>query len=740
MGIITRAFLFSLWILLLTGSSLQANYVFEPYSKLDNDSLEQLLTENISVSGKVDILNKLAERYIHSQADKTLSYSQQALSLSTNIDHPAGQAKSKVILGRYNHFIRNDYKQAIFWYSEGLNQYRELGNLKKEAIAYVLLALSYEKTGEVDLCMESYHCAIGLYQELGDLRGQAGAWNNMGNISSWKGNYDAAMDYFQQSIKACQDLGNLHCEALAIDNLGQTLVKQASFHQALKANLDYLKIAEQLSEPLMIAGGLEKMGTLFLYLEDYDKAIEKYEAALILFREHGEPWQIAQILNDIGLYYAKINREQQALKHFREALELVAEDQVRSVPPLSNLGDIYFERGEYTLAMNTYKKVKRLGEQHFNDRTISWCLAKIGKTHAAMGKFDQAIDYYLRGVDLATQNGNINLLDELYAQLNEAYTITGQFEKANHYLQLYVEVNDSIMNIEKNRQIREMEAKYEYEHHQKAIEHLHAKTALLEKENEIHLLQIEKTNYLIIILVITLALILLAFLMIVLFWRQHKIKSREKTILLRQKLLRLQMNPHFIFNFLASIQGYIYEKKPAEAADYLSDFANLIRLYLENSRHEFISLKREINGLKYYLNLQKLLLKRKFSYEIAIDPEINQSDFEIPPMLAQPFIENALEHGISGSDQHGKIMVQFQLRQGQLFFEVQDNGTGIPQQKPVISNGHESLAIKITQERLDILNRGKKVKISMGVQEMINDSREIKGTKISFRIPYKKVS
>ncbi len=136
--------------------------------------------------------------------------------------------------------------------------------------------------------------------------------------------------------------------------------------------------------------------------------------------------------------------------------------------------------------------------------------------------------------------------------------------------------------------------------------------------------------------------------------------GRQKRLanqLLALKSLRSQMNPHFIFNSLTAIQSYILKSKPAEGAKYLSKFATLIRIVLEHSRIEYVPVEKEIESLKYYMDLQKLRYEDQFQYEIIQDESIKSDNCLIPPGLAQPFIENAVEHGIAPSKKEGFIKI-----------------------------------------------------------------------------------
>jgi len=196
------------------------------------------------------------------------------------------------------------------------------------------------------------------------------------------------------------------------------------------------------------------------------------------------------------------------------------------------------------------------------------------------------------------------------------------------------------------------------------------------------------------------------------------------------------MNPHFIFNSLVAVQSYILKNKAEDGAKFLSKFAALMRTVLQGSRSEFVSLDKEIVTLKNYLDLQKLRFENKFDYEIYTDEEIVSENIMIPPMLAQPFIENAIEHGIANSEKKGFIHILFLKKTANLFeFKVEDNGSGFSKDSN-IKNGHIPLAAKITEERLRLLNKNKRNKIKLEVKERKNQNNLTEGVTASFYIPF----
>lgn len=226
--------------------------------------------------------------------------------------------------------------------------------------------------------------------------------------------------------------------------------------------------------------------------------------------------------------------------------------------------------------------------------------------------------------------------------------------------------------------------------------------------------------------------------MLWIYHRQKRFKAEQEKTKLQQKLLRSQMNPHFIFNSLASIQNSIINEEPMKASKYLARFSKLVRNILDSSVEEFISLEEEVNTIENYLALQKIRFPEKFYYIIEVDENIDQTSINIPPMLAQPFIENSIEHGIKHKKSKGNIKIRFVLNGKLIRFEVEDDGVGRGKAKEIqykLDKDHRSMATDITHERLQVLNKKLRQKISLTITDLKDDKGNPAGTKVTFDIP-----
>jgi len=245
------------------------------------------------------------------------------------------------------------------------------------------------------------------------------------------------------------------------------------------------------------------------------------------------------------------------------------------------------------------------------------------------------------------------------------------------------------------------------------------------------------------ILLILVSSLLLAGILIFLH-RQQKIKGKARMdlTLMEQKMFRSQMNPHFVFNALLAIQGFMYQNNPRDAGRYLTSFAKLIRHTLYGSSEEYISLDQEIEAMEYYMDLQRLRFNEKFEYHVKTEGDLMPESIKIPPMLIQPFIENAIEHGLQHMNGKGKLLLSFEMPDVYLKIIIEDNGIGREeamklQQKR--SRLHKSLGMEIMRKRIASLNLIMDKKISLTILDLKDAAGNGIGTRVTIYIPHRSV-
>jgi ligand-binding sensor domain-containing protein len=219
---------------------------------------------------------------------------------------------------------------------------------------------------------------------------------------------------------------------------------------------------------------------------------------------------------------------------------------------------------------------------------------------------------------------------------------------------------------------------------------------------------------------------------------RERLEMEKNLMELEQEASRLQMNPHFIFNALNSIQGFISTNEASQAKKYLHKFARLMRLILENAREKFIPLQNEVEILDNYLELERLCKNNKFDYKITLANDLDSSSIEIPPMMIQPFVENAIVHGIKNKEEQGLIEILFRIDHSTLICEVTDNGIGrkkAAEIKAKYNVGHKSTAMSVTQKRLEQLQSMSGEPAGFEIKDLTNGEGLVMGTKVIIKIP-----
>ncbi|MFO7655705.1 MAG: two-component regulator propeller domain-containing protein [Bacteroidales bacterium] len=216
-----------------------------------------------------------------------------------------------------------------------------------------------------------------------------------------------------------------------------------------------------------------------------------------------------------------------------------------------------------------------------------------------------------------------------------------------------------------------------------------------------------------------------------------KLEMERNIIELEQEAARLQMNPHFIFNSLNSIQGFISTSDTSQAKLYLAKFARLMRMVLENSREELIPLENEVEILENYLRLEKLNANERFDFSITIDKEIDAAKVEIPPMMIQPFVENAIIHGMRKLERKGIINITFRKSGHSLIVEIKDNGIGRKEAQinKLPAGKHKSTGMNVTARRLEQIENQSGLKAGVQIIDFTDDQEISCGTGVVVTIP-----
>lgn len=535
---------------------------------------------------------------------------------------------------------------------------------------------------------------------------------------------DSAIYYFDNAIVSARARKNSGEEAASLSNLAYVYVNLNLYEKALKINFELLKLRSAAKDSIDLGNNYNTISIILSKMYRFDEAIVYSKKAIeidsLIKKEEG---MLASYIN-ASAAYSGLHDHKMALYYLGKAKELSVKlnDKASGLTVTLNLAIVYSDMGELDRAGSMLSGLIKEGITEIQDPVANNTLFyNLGEVYLKQNKLDSALYAYSTALSYAKAANFLSGISTSNFGLAETYVKKGDYKKAYDYLYTSYSVRDSVYTVDKNRTLSELKIGYEVDKKETENKQLIEESALKDT-------QISQQ------LIIILTLGILLFVIIIggtYLYRQRKIIAEQKEKILEQKLLQMQLNPHFIFNSLQAIQDYIYSNNEQQASKYLSKFARLMRLTLENSRQENILLKTEIELLENYLALQKLRMGDKLEYTIEVAEDIDPSFTEIPPMLIQPFVENAVEHGVKMKDGNGKVTVSFTLTGNMLNIIVGDDGPGISASGE--AKEHHSLSMQIIKERLALFGKKKKFKPQLTISDLGNTQN--KGTRVEINIP-----
>lgn len=517
------------------------------------------------------------------------------------------------------------------------------------------------------------------------------------------GKLDSALADVTKAAAIKHRLGDKKGEAEALMGIGRIYMYQAKSEKAIRVFFDALRICEAINEKDGAAALHMAIGNVYQSQHDYGKAILFYQRGYTFSQLTKNVRNMGVNCTSVGLGYLGLDEFEIAVMYFRKGEQylLSSEEGIVMLPKVYyNLGIAFIGMNHTDSAATCFEKAIALYENAKDTTGLALCYKAMGENALKTGNPQRAIALCEKGLALLRNSQVIKERERLTAVLFEAYRENKNFEKALVTYQLHIQLRDSIANDEKKQAIFREETKYTFE--KKMLEDRAAHERVLARLNLIRTTEKNKQNTWVLLLAALCLLFAVTGYFVYNRSRQRKIIADQKANLLKQKLLVSQLNPHFIFNSLNAVQQYIFSQKSHEAGMYLGRFSELMRMILDFSREDFIPVESELHFIKEYLELQQLRFPSAFRYEIETGPDVAR--LHIPPMLAQPFIENAVEHGISRDAANGLIRIRLFFEKQVLYYEIEDNGIGLEAAEGNDrKNKHRSLATIIVRERLDAL-------------------------------------
>ncbi|OFY51759.1 MAG: hypothetical protein A2W85_08840 [Bacteroidetes bacterium GWF2_41_31] len=552
------------------------------------------------------------------------------------------------------------------------------------------------------------------------------------------GYIDSAYPYMDSAIAIFTAINDTTGLVLVQNNIAVAMMRTGDYPEALRLYQENLSLARQRGDFENMLLSYNNMGNAYLDWKKYDEAFRYYQLALAVLDSLGEESRKGSLYNNLGELYIDKGEPEKALDYYNRALVIHQKYQVQRSVMISmmNLGELYLKLNQADSALTFLVDALDICEKIPDNYNVVLLNIRIGQCYVQKKIAVKAHHYLMIGLKRALEENQKNFALEAYRALFDYARLTDDANLLYEYGNQFIALNDSVFSEKNLEAISEMETKF--------------KTA--EKEKEIAVLKVEQKNkdleiqlqrnqkFLIIIIFLVILLI------IILFFNRNRLRQikekgelEKQKVSIEQRMLRSQMNPHFIFNSLNSINSFIGDNQPADARFYLTKFARLMRMILENSRKTTVSLEEEITSLTLNLELEKLRFGGNFNFKISVEPGLIPEDVYLSPMLIQPFVENAIIHGLVKNEPGGLITLDFKSEFGLLECVITDNGKGRPTtpsgQNTGHINSHISLGTQVTAERLEILRKESGKNAGIEYVDLKDENGLALGTRVLIRIP-----
>ena len=542
----------------------------------------------------------------------------------------------------------------------------------------------------------------------------------------WK-QYDLAVSNYRVSL-----------QNNATNDVRLKLAKAYESNKNYQESIDtYKSIQQESLSNYQLTSLYEGLGDTYNSIKKYDLSIESYKKGLEVAQKHLIAPKVTDLNSKIAQAYNASGKTDKAQNYFENSLTLASkENKKRSVEEKVKVADFQNTNRAYKDEINLRKQALEDIKDIEKDSVITNESPltsqkqnyKIGNAYFLQGDYSNAIPYLEKSISEAGKKEDLIVKKDATKKLSDLYEDSGDYEKAYSTYKEYTEVVDQLY-VKKEQEISQA-ARFSRDiaTKQNRITSLETDRQLSQSNYQLTIERNKSQQLIIYSLMGGLLLLLITAYFMYKYIKQQKFANN----LLALKSLRSQMNPHFIFNALNSVNSFIASNDERTANKYLSDFSQLMRSVLENSDEDFIPLQKEIELLELYTKLEHFRFKDKFDYVIKVDENVKVEDFQIPPMLLQPYIENAVWHGLRYKSEKGQLYIHIASKAlDEITITISDDGIGRERSKALKTDHQKkqnSKGMGNIKKRVAILNEMYKDKVDVFVEDFqdIEDS----GTKV----------
>ncbi|WP_275315077.1 tetratricopeptide repeat-containing sensor histidine kinase [Tenacibaculum bernardetii] len=548
--------------------------------------------------------------------------------------------------------------------------------------------------------------------------------------------YDKAVESYNEALRLAKEIESKEAEIVILNQLGVVYRRQDKIRSALNNHQAALEIVTQIESPnedikKSNSITINSIGNIYLALKQYGRALEKFNQSILIQDSLDDKRGLAINHQNIGYAYKNIGDLDLALENYQKSLRYntLNNDKLGKVICHNSIADVLIQKGKYNEAYQYIAEVVASAEEISNRYYLSEVYNTYGWVSIKLNKDEDAEDYLERALKIGLENNILSSLTLSYAHLSELNQKKENYKKALEYYHKSIDVERRTYNNKNVRYVNSLIDRYDSEVNTNKIKDL-------AKENEITKLKLLRNRNILIIALVSIALFGVLLYSI---YRQRLLKNDKQILLLEQDALRIQMNPHFVFNALNSIKLYIINNEQKNAVRYLNKFSKLIRSILESSTVKEVNLAEELKTMTLYMSIENIRFSNAIVYEEKISSIVNLEVIKIPPLILQPFLENAIWHGLSSKKGDKKVVLSVEKISDEFVqIDIVDNGIGRKEAFRIKSNktlNRKSIGIDLTKERLMNFSSQFQNDYSLVYVDLLDESGNVKGTKVSLKLP-----
>ena len=573
-------------------------------------------------------------------------------------------------------------------------------------------------------------------EKAGFIDGLSYSYNQLGTLYRNTSDYQRAIEYHRKGLNAATESGNIEFRIFSLNMLGVVYRRLDAIKTALDYNQEALQLAESIENP---STGIQRsknvslnsIGNIYQALEQYDRALEHYRRSFILEEALGNRLGMAINLQNSGECLEAQGKLDEALDSFQRSLALDTEigSERGKVICGNSISRIYIKQEKYAEAIELLNTNLPMALETRDQHIIAPAYTNLAWAHLRSGNWDLAETNIQNGLEIAEEKQLLRSLCASYQLYSQLEMERGNFENSLAYYKESDKYRRQVTNDVNIKYVNDVILRYESEKQKEVAQRLR-------QENEIVTLKLRRNQNT--LLVGALLLVLFALILYTIF-RQNKLNNEKKVLALEQSRLRSQMNPHFLFNSLNSIKHYIINNEQKHAIGYLNKFSKLVRKILDASSEKDITLQEELETVELYMNIENTRFNDEIDFKIEVAPGINPASIKTPSLVLQPFLENALWHGLS--PKQGKKMIRLMVtrdRPGAIKIIIRDNGIGRAASEALKLRktlNQKSVGIPITRARLVNFSRIYQNSFELTIKDIKGEDGKVEGTEVILEIP-----